>query len=63
MILFNKTTGNITVYSLKKNDDTHIPNQQLCTNIAFFYDFLSQKKSLSQGRLNLELGRELGYIG
>ncbi len=22
-----------------------------------------QKKSLSQGRLNLELGRELGYIG
>ena len=30
MILFKKYTANIDLYSLK-NDDTHIPNQQLCT--------------------------------
>ena len=38
MILFKKTTANIYLYSLK-NDDTHIPNQQLCT--TFVHSFFS----------------------
>ena len=33
MILFKKYTANIYLYSLK-NDDTHIPNQQLCTRFV-----------------------------
>ncbi len=33
MILFKTYTANIYLYSLK-NDDTHIPNQQLCTRFV-----------------------------
>ena len=38
MILFKKHTANIYLYSLK-NDDTHIPNQQLCTRFVHSFFF------------------------
>ena len=41
MILFRKGTANIYLYSLK-NDDTHIPNQQLCTRFVHSF-FLCAK--------------------
>ena len=46
MILFQKHIDNIYLYSLK-NDDTHIPNQQLCTR--FVHSFFLYKISNSFG--------------
>ncbi len=48
MILFKKTTANIYLYSLK-NDDTHIPNQQLCTIKFIAFSFVLHTRTI--GRL------------
>ena len=55
MILFFKTTVSIYLYSLK-NDDTHIPNQQLCT--IFVHSFFLYKRS-SELSPNLRLRRQM----
>ena len=44
MILFKKYTANIYLYSLK-NDDTHIPNQQLCTIFVHSFFFTNKIKN------------------
>lgn len=62
MILFKKYTANIYLYSLK-NDDTHIPNQQLCTRFvhSFFFWYIIIKRGVKMFDYIIVGGGPAGY--